>query len=469
MKKLLVLGLVAGASVSTLAGCGKTKEETVIKVQHHKDWTNLYKDIVKEFDELDTGFKIELVEADSFAMLDLLDKGNSVEGYADIITAPIDRMGSLAESGIIIPMDASKMKANGLTEDHKKPFTDFEGKQMLYPMNVESLIAFGHKDLKGDDEATGISASNQLTINFGDENTPANMFTPVTDFWMGALTSLTHGFEGFEYNTSTNQWGSRFITDDAERLALATDAVNWIKGMRLNEVNVQSVATTGEGDNKTYSDSDSLGTDKILDKDTRYSISGQAFHAGISSATIEGPWSINGIKDGWNNMSQHTSGAFGERNADEDLRAFPLNSFKLGDKTLKHWAGGWGIGINGRNKNASSKRVDAMYKFMDITMDKDNAHKWYAQGGKILPHADYSAFELSEFDKSVIEAVNSSFATNYKRGSESIYNKMWDQWQAAFDDIKPGTVGGALGTPEALSAAWKKNFETALDLFNQGL
>lgn len=59
--------------------------------------------------------------------------------------------------------------------------------------------------------------------------------------------------------------------------------------MRLNEVNVQSVATTGEGDNKTYSDSDSLGTDKILDKDTRYSISGQAFHAGISSATIEGP------------------------------------------------------------------------------------------------------------------------------------------------------------------------------------
>lgn len=35
-------------------------------------------------------------------------------------------------------------------------------------------------------------------------------------------------------------------------------------------------------------------------------------------------------------MSQHTSGAFGERNADEDLRAFPLNSFKLGDKTLKH-------------------------------------------------------------------------------------------------------------------------------------
>lgn len=403
-KKLLSTILLSCMAVS-LVSCGskgtdKSGEATPgdnaakITVQVEKAWVPYYNQVkervLKEYPKA----SIDFIEIGSFDHLDALDKTDATNpDIADVFALPADRLYGLANNNILAAMDAKTMaeKVGG--------FKDFDGglggnfkvnnEYLAFPYNIETLIAYVNKE---NAKAANIDTSKSIeftSLDFG------KMLVSVHDAWSGVAFTNSAKFELLDKSSDgklssdgTKSWAD--LSEDQK--ALFTALYNYWK--------------------PHYE-----GNTSLWDKDAAAGYLDSQFAAKDGAAIrIDGPWATTGLQD--------KIGA-------DNLEVLPLSQITLNGKSLSHWKGGWGLGINARCEEDADKMALAESFIMEL-VNPSYAKDLFNSTGKILENVQASAYDgIGGINEKVIKATYKSYEPAVNRPLFIEYGKVWDTWQNA--------------------------------------
>lgn len=429
--KLMWLAMVVFAM---FVSCGK-KTETMgaatgikaeITVQAEKEWIPYYEKAIERVKANNPEAVINIKEIASFDHLGILDSTDTAnEDVTDIFAYPLDRTSNLIQKDALAAFDAKAIA------DRVGGFADYEKglggqlkngeKYIGFPLNIETLIAFVNKVNL---ENAKIDASKPIELT----TLPVNQaMIPVFNAWFGVAVTNSADIE------LLGQKDGKFFSDlavDYSQLPAEKQAV--IKGIF------------------EYWQKSFQAKSALFDKDAAWGYMDEEFKPGNHSALrIDGPWSNAAL----------TSLA-GEGNLD----VLSIGSLTFAGKELRHWKGGWALGINARVEEDADKLALAQELIAEL-MNPEYAVEFFKSTGKIMENVTKETYEksdLSEADKKVVISVLASYENAAYRPLFEEWGQVWDTWQNAllsWNTKKPANVENAYKEIQASFKALLTNLE----------
>lgn len=413
MKKLLVTLLVAATSINFVAcgssdkgesskgegsvstGSSATDEKVTLKVQAEKEWMPYYEKVKETIVEKYPNATIELVETGSFDHLDTIDKTDATNSdVADVFALPADRLYGLAKNQVLAAMPAKEMaeEVGGFADFDNGLGGNFEidGEYLAFPYNIETLVGYVNVE---NAKAANIDTTQNIEFTDLEYN---QILTTVHDAWYGVAFTNSVGFEllNFDdskelYSTATKEWAD--LTD--EQKALFEGLYNYWKGHKENNTS-------------------------LWDKDAAAGYIDEQFKTGGTDAIkIDGPWATKSVKE-----------LVGSA---DNMQIIPLSQITFNGQPLKHWKGGWGLGINARCEE-NEAQMEVAQAFIKEIVNPDNAKELFEATGKVLENATIDDYkDVDELQLKVIEATYASYEVAENRPLFSEYGQVWDTWQNA--------------------------------------
>ncbi|WP_156286010.1 sugar ABC transporter substrate-binding protein [Oceanivirga salmonicida] len=426
MKKKFSYLVLAALSLVGLVSCGSKEEaaKTEITVQVETSWKPYYEEVIKKVMETHPNAEIKIKEAGSFDQLDLIDSTDVTNpDIADVFAFPLDRLTGLAQKGALAGFDAKALA------DKVGGFGDYDnglGGQLKlndeylgFPLNIETLVTFVNT---ANAKANGIDFSKPVDISNAKVN---EVLIPLFNAWWGV--AITNGADiellgmkdGKFYSDLTKNYED---LTDSQRKAIDGLYEYW----KIN------------ADAKT----------SIFDNKAAYGYMDEQFKVGNKgSIKVSGPWDVP------NFMKQTNEG--------KDLEILPLSQITLNGQALKHWKGGWALGINARIEEDKAKLELAQDLIAEI-MNRDNAVKFFEVTGKIMPHVTKEVFEnseLSDINKKVVASVISSYNESVARPLFIEWGKVWQTWENGILSWNTAKPKNAQEAYKELSASFKAMME----------
>ena len=113
------------------------------------------------------------------------------------------------------------------------------------------------------------------------------------------------------------------------------------------------------------------------------------------------------------------------------MQIIPLSQITFNGQPLKHWKGGWGLGINARCED-NEAQMEVAQAFIKEIVNPDNAKELFYATGKILENATIDNYQgIDKLQLKVIEATYASYEVAENRPLFSEYGQVWDTWQNA--------------------------------------
>ena len=407
MKKLLVTLLVAATSINFVAcgssdkgasnkgeesvstGASATDEKVTLKVQAEKEWMSYYEKVKDTIVEKYPNATIELMETGSFDHLDVLDKTDATNSdIADVFALPADRLYGLAKSQVLAAMPAKEMaeEVGGFANFDKGLGGNFEidGEYLAFPYNIETLIGYVNVE-----NAKAANIDTTKNIEFTDL-AYNQILTTVHDAWYGVAFTNSADFELLSKDLAsdaTKEWAD--LTD--EQKSLFEGLYNYWKAHKENNT-------------------------ALWDKEAAGGYIDEQFKTGGTDAIkIDGPWATTSVK--------HLVGSA------DNMEIIPLSQITFNGQPLKHWKGGWGLGINARCEE-NEAQMEVAEAFIKELVNPENAKELFDATGKVLENATIADYEGTEaLQLKVIEATYASYEVSESRPLFSEYGQVWDTWQ----------------------------------------
>ncbi len=402
-------------------------EKVSLTVQAEPEWVPYYAQAVERVTANYPNAEITIKEVPSFDHLDTLDATDVMnEDVADVFAFPADRLAGLSQKEALATINAEAIASKlGGFDDYAAGFGGnlaVDGQYLGFPMNIETLILFVNK---ANAEAKGIDLTkpNEFTELDGEA-----MLLPAFNAWFGV--ALTNSAD-IEFLEKTADGFASDLTVDwadlpAEKQAAFTALYDYWKKH------------------------DELGT-TLWDKDAAWGYMDSAFATGGNNVfRLEGPWSTGSLSE-----------VVGE-NAD-DLMVLPIGNVTVAGKALKHWQGGWALGINARDEEDAEKMAIAEALVAEL-VNPEFAVDLFKATGKILVNVDASVYQdsdLNDVDKKVIAAVLESYANAPARPLFAEWGSVWDTWETAilsWTSVKPASAEEAYKQVQASFQAMMANF-----------
>ena len=435
MKKLLVTLLVAATTLN-FAACGSKGEENKggtttdkkdlavsISVQVEESWLPYYEQVKAEVLKEYPKATIEFKTTGSFDHLDVIDSTDPTNSdVADVFALPADRLYGLAKNNVLAAIDAEAMAAEvGGFADFKNGMGgnfNVDGDYLAFPYNIETLIGFGNKENAA---AAGIDTTKDIEFTSLEYN---QILTTVHDAWFGVAFANAEGFEFLSKDLKsdgTKAWAD--LSDDQKKLF--EGLFNYWKAHK---------------DNNT----------SLWDKDAAGGYIDEQFKTGGTDAIkIDGPWATSSV-------SELVGSA-------ENLEVIPLNQITFNGKSLQHWKGGWGLGVNARCEENADKMELAQAFIMEI-VNPENAKELFDATGKILENATLESYKgIDELQYKVVEATMAAYEEAVNRPLFSEYGQVWATWQNSL-------LSWSAKNPANAEAAYnevKASFDAMMTTLNQ--
>lgn len=332
LKKISIAALSTMTALTTLVTSGvaiaDAQEETLI-VSAAGEYDYVAANIAK-FEE-EYGVKVELLDADMFEKLDGLSLDGPAGTAPDVLIAPYDRIGGLAQSGQIAEVTLNEEAAYDET-DIQQVSTD--GKIYGAPAVIETLVLYYNKDLLSEapktfDELRALTEDEKYAFE-GEEGKSTAFLAQWTNFYHSY--GLLAGFGGYVFGQDG--------TDPSE---LGLNSEGAIAGIEYAVDWFQNVWPQG-----------------MLDVTTIDNFVSQTFMDGKAAAVVEGPWKFADYK---------ASGL--------NLGVAKIPTLPNGEE-YKPFAGGKGWVIS----NFSQKKELAQ-KFLDWVTNEEMQTEMYEQSGQI--------------------------------------------------------------------------------------
>ncbi|MCT4544926.1 MAG: hypothetical protein N4A63_15450 [Vallitalea sp.] len=429
-KAVLMTTLIA--SLVTFVGCSSDKKETakkqdkiVVTVQAEKDWMPYYEQVEKTVESKFENADIQLIEIGCFDHLDVIDKTDiSNKDVADVFALPADRFYGLADKEVLAKIDAKEMaKRVGGFKNFDEGLggnLSIDGTYLAFPYNIETLIAY--VNVKNAEEA-GIDLNKDIEFTDLDFE---EMLVLAHDCWFGVAFANSANLELLskdENGKLTTDLTKEYSELTKEQQELFTALYNYWKEHNDNVTN-------------------------LWDKDAAGGYLDAKFSTGEGNAIrIDGPWAAP-------DLTERVGSA-------DNLKILPLNQITVNNKQLKHWKGGWGLGINARVEEDADKMEVACAVIEEIVNPK-NAAELFKYTGKLLENVEPSAYDsLDEMNKMVINATYKSYKTSLTRPLFTEFGSVWGSWQNAclsWSATNPKT-------PEEAYNQVKASFEAMMSTF----
>ena len=111
------------------------------------------------------------------------------------------------------------------------------------------------------------------------------------------------------------------------------------------------------------------------------------------------------------------------------MEIIPLSQITFNGQPLKHWKGGWGLGINARCEE-NEAQMEVAEAFIKEIVNPANAKELFEATGKVLENATAADYEgIDELQKKVIDATYTSYEVAESRPLFSEYGQVWETWQ----------------------------------------
>ena len=144
------------------------------------------------------------------------------------------------------------------------------------------------------------------------------------------------------------------------------------------------------------------------------------------------------------------------------MEIIPLSQITFNGQSLKHWKGGWGLGINARCEDDEAK-MEVAQAFIKEIVNPDNAKELFDATGKVLENATIADYEgIDELQLKVIEATYESYEVAENRPLFSEYGQVWETWQNSL-------LSWSAKNPENAEEAYKEvkaSFDGMMSNFN---
>ena len=405
MKKLLVTLLVAATSVNfvacgssnkgnddkTTTSSGNSDKKVTLKIQAEKEWVSYYEKVKDTIVEKYPNATIEILETGSFDHLDVLDKTDATNSdIADVFALPADRLYSLAKNQVLAAMPADEMAKevggfndfeNGLGGNFK-----IDGEYLAFPYNIETLI--GYVNVENAKEAN-IDTSKEIEFTSLEYN---QILTTVHDAWYGVAFTNSADFDLLSKDLksdATKEWSE--LTEQQKKLF--EGLYNYWKAHKENNTS-------------------------LWDKEAAGGYIDEQFKTGENDAVkIDGPWATSSVSE--------------LVGSDDNLQIIPLSQITFNGQPLKHWKGGWGLGINARCED-NEEQMEIAEAFIKELINPENAKELFYATGKILENATIDNYQgIDKLQLKVIEATYDSYKVAENRPLFSEYGQVWDTWQNA--------------------------------------
>lgn len=406
MKKLLVTLLVAATSINFVA-CGSsdsnkgeenvstsssaTDDKVTLKVQAEKEWIPYYEKVKETIVEKYPNATIELIETGSFDHLDVLDQTDATNSdVADVFALPADRLYGLAKNQVLAAMPADEMaeEVGGFADFDNGLGGNFQidGEYLAFPYNIETLIGYVNVE-----NAKVANIDTTQNIEFTDLGYN-QILTTVHDAWYGVAFTNSADFELLDKeltSDATKEWSD--LTD--EQKSLFEGLYNYWKAHKENNTS-------------------------LWDKDAAGGYIDEQFKTGGSDVIkIDGPWATSSV-------SELVGSA-------DNMEIIPLSQIIFNGQPLKHWKGGWGLGINARCEE-NEAQMEVAEAFIKEIVNPNNAKELFDATGKVLENATIESYEgIDELQLKVIEATYASYEVAENRPLFSEYGQVWESWQNA--------------------------------------
>ena len=382
MKKLLVTLLVAATSINFVA-CGSSDkgngnkgdekgstssssdEKVTLKVQAEKEWMPYYEKVKETIIEKYPNATIELIETGSFDHLDVLDQTDATNSdVADVFALPADRLYGLSKNQVLAAMPADEMakEVGGFADFDNGLGGNFQvdGEYLAFPYNIETLIGYVNVE-----NAKAANIDTTQNIEFTDLGYN-QILTTVHDAWYGVAFTNSANFELLSKDLksdATKEWAD--LTEEQQKLF--EGLYNYWKGHKENNTS-------------------------LWDKDAAGGYIDEQFKTGGTDVIkIDGPWATNSVKE-----------LVGSA---DNMQIIPLSQITFNGQPLKHWKGGWGLGINARCED-NEAQMEVAEAFIKEIVNPANAKELFDATGKVLENATIDDYkDVDELQLKVIEAT----------------------------------------------------------------
>ena len=405
MKKLLVTLLVAATSINFVA-CGSsdkgdkkgednnstatsTDAKVTLAVQAEKDWMPYNEKDKETIIEKYPNATIELIETGSFDHLDVLDQTDATNSdVADVFALPADRLYGLAKNQVLAAMPADEMakEVGGFADFDNGLGGNFQvdGEYLAFPYNIETLIGYVNVE-----NAKAANIDTTQNIEFTDLGYN-QILTTVHDAWYGVAFTNSANFELLSKDLksdATKEWAD--LTEEQQKLF--EGLYNYWKGHKENNTS-------------------------LWDKDAAGGYIDEQFKTGGTDVIkIDGPWATNSVKE-----------LVGSA---DNMQIIPLSQITFNGQPLKHWKGGWGLGINARCEE-NEAQMEVAEAFIKEIVNPANAKELFDATGKVLENATIDDYkDVDALQLKVIEATYASYEVAEKRPLFSEYGQVWETWQ----------------------------------------
>ena len=134
----------------------------------------------------------------------------------------------------------------------------------------------------------------------------------------------------------------------------------------------------------------------LWDKEAAGGYIDEQFKTGESDAVkIDGPWATSSVSE--------------LVGSDDNLQIIPLSQITFNGQPLKHWKGGWGLGINARCED-NEEQMEIAEAFIKELINPENAKELFYATGKILENATIDNYQgIDKLQLKVIEVTYDSY------------------------------------------------------------
>lgn len=406
-----------------------TDAATKLTVQAEEGWVDYYKAAAERVKKQFPNADIEIKTVGSFDNLDIIDSTDATnEDVADLFAIPADRLYGLHGNDVLGAIDSKKLAEEiGGWDDFDKGLGgnfNIDGEYFAFPFNIETLITYVNS---ANAKEKNVDLSKPIEIeDVADEST---VLFPLFDAWYGVAATNSSNIEllgkkedGTLYSDFTKEW------DELEPEKQATVKALFDYWKKHNEAGTQ-----------------------LFDADAGWGYIDDTFKPGNGGvARLGGPWD---------------AAAIGEQAGEGNLEIHPIGQLTLAGKPLTHWQGGWGLAMNARIEEDADKVALAEAMIKEI-VNPEFAADLYKASGKILenvPVEKYKEMDLSDTDKSIIEATIASYKEAPARPLFKEWGDVWDTYKNAilsWNSVKPADE-------KAAYAEIKASFDSMMANFNK--
>lgn len=411
MKKLSWLFVLASSLL--IVSCGEKEEvatsgegiKAEITVQAEEAWVPYYEAAIARVKEKNPDAKIEIKTVGSFDHIGVIDNTDSSNAdVADVFAYPADRMISLNQKEALASMDSKALadRIGGFTnfDNGLGGMLQVDGDYIGFPMNIETLLNFINTT---NAKEAGIDYSKSVEMTTAPFN---SVNIPVIDAWFAVAVVNSSNIELLGKNSD-----GTFFSDMTKEFSELTPE--------------QQATITGLFE---YWQAASKEKAPLFDASSVWGYLDEQFKTGGKTAVrIEGPWSAVNLT----NLA-----------GEENIAVAPIGRVTFKGQPLRHWQGGWALGINSRLEEDADKYALAVEVIAEI-MNPMYAADFYKAAGKIMPNVtveEYAKTDLSDTDKNIISAVVEGYGDAVARPLFLEWGQVWDTWKnsiLSWDSKKP--------------------------------